>query len=89
MAFSEDLSSFFVDFCVTVTVGGVSVRGIFDNAFIQALGISGTGPVLIVKTASVPSVAQGDAVVISEVNYTVAEIKPDGSGITVLELDAA
>lgn len=89
MAFSEDLSSFFVDFGVTVTVGGVSVRGIFDNAFIQALGISGTGPVLIVKTASVPSVAQGDAVVISAVNYTVAEIKPDGSGITVLELDAA
>jgi hypothetical protein len=89
MAFAEDFAVYFTDFAQAVTVGGVSTHGIFDNASLAALGlVAGTNPVLVVKTASVPAVAQGDAVVIGATSYTVSGIKPDGTGITTLELEA-
>ena len=90
MAFVEDLSPYFSDFGIAATVGGVAVVGIFDNAYATALGFTaGTSPVLIVKAADVPTVAQDAAVVISTISYTVTDVEPDGTGLVVLRLDRA
>lgn len=84
---TEDLPSFFLDFGVDATVGGATVRGIFDNDFLTSLGVTaGTGPVLLLPTASVDSAVQGDSVVIAAVSYTIAGIEPDGTGLTLLRL---
>lgn len=88
MAFTEDLAPFFGDFGITATVAGASVRGIFDNSYFATLGFTaGTSPVLIVRTADVPTVAQEHVVVIGSVRYTVGAIEPDGTGLTLLRLE--
>lgn len=89
MAFVEDMTVFLdtSDFAVAATVGGVAVPGIFDAAYAAALGYAaGTSPQLLVASASVPSVAVGDAVVTGGASYTVAAIEPDGTGMTLLRL---
>lgn len=88
MAFSEDLSPFFnaTEFADAAIVGGVAVNGIFDAAYAGPLSMDGSSPILWVKSASVPTVAQGDSVVVGATNYTVAGIEPDGTGITQLRL---
>jgi len=87
---TEDLPSFFLDFGVDATVGGSAVRGIFDNDFLTSLGVTaGTGPVLLLPTASVGSAAQGDAVVVASVSYTITSLEPDGTGLTLLRLQEA
>lgn len=89
MAFVETLSDFINDDTpgyVLATVGGVSVGGIFDNAYTDPLGFAGSFPALTCASADVSTAAQGTAVVVDGVSYTVAAIKPDGSGITLLQL---
>lgn len=90
--FTEDLAAFFntSDFASGATVGGVAVNGIFDNEYATALGFTaGSSPVLLVASASVPSVAVGNAVVVGAVSYTVAAVEPDGAGVTLLRLQEA
>lgn len=65
---------------------GITVDGIFDNAYLDALGFSGATPVFNCISSAVVSAAQGDAVVISGVNYTISRIEPDGVGMTRLVL---
>jgi hypothetical protein len=78
---------FLSDFGVSATVGGVALRGIFDNGYADAFGIvSGSAPVLLISSSSAPSVVVGDAVVIGSSNYSVASIEPDGLGMTRLVL---
>lgn len=90
MAFVEDLSLFFADFGVSATVGGVACVGIFDNVYAQSLGFTaGTSPTLIVKAADVPAVAQNTAVVVPAGSFTVTDVEPDGTGLTLLRLDSA
>jgi hypothetical protein len=90
MAFTEDFASYFVDFGVTATVDGVSVRGIFDNDFLSTLGITaGSGPVLLCAAADITSAAQGDAVTVAAVSYTITAIEPDGTGMVLLRLQEA
>jgi hypothetical protein len=88
MAFSEDVSLFFADFGETATwKGSTSITVIFDNAYQLAYGlVEGTNPVILAKAADVPGVAQGDAISLRSVNYTIADIEPDGTGMTVLRL---
>ena len=86
MAFTEDLAPYFADFGIDATVGGVSVRGIFDSAYAAALGLAGTRPMLLVASADVPTVAEGDAVTIGAAGYTVESVRPDGAGMVQLFL---
>lgn len=84
---TEDLAAFFVDFGVDATVGGATVRGIFDNAFLTSLGVTaGTGPVLLLTAASAGSAAPGDSVTIAATPYTITGIEPDGTGMVLLRL---
>ena len=68
---------------------GVTVDGIFDNAYLDALGFSGATPVFNCISSAVSGVAQGDAVAIGGINYTVIRIEPDGIGMTRLVLQEA
>ena len=88
MAIVENFPSFLADFGVAATVDGVAVTGIFDNDYGDPLGlVAGSRPVLQVIASAVPSVDLGDAVTIGALSYTVAEIQPDGTGMTRLVLE--
>jgi hypothetical protein len=73
----------------TATVGGVSVAGIFDDAYTDTLNFSGSFPALSCASADVSTAAQGAAVVVNGSNYTVAAVKPDRTGMTLLQLAEA
>tara|TARA_Y100000004_G_C8647879_1_gene299828 strand:- start:64 stop:375 length:312 start_codon:yes stop_codon:yes gene_type:complete len=77
------------------TPGGGSaatVNGIFDNDFIEVDAGGGVGvalqqPRFHCRTADVSSAAEGDALVVSGVNYTIRIVQDDGTGMTMLVLE--
>jgi hypothetical protein len=87
--FIEDTRPFFSDFAVEVTLGGVSVRGIFDDAYGESFGgmVAGSGPMF--RLPSSVTVTSGDALVHGSATYTVVGIEPDGTGLTLLRLEKA
>ena len=69
-----------------------TVNGIFDNDFVEVdagggVGIALQQPRFLCRTADVSSAAEGDALVVSAVNYTVRIVQDDGTGITTLVLE--
>lgn len=85
-----DSAAFFADFSVAVTLPSAAVvRGIFDAAYADPLGMAGNQPILTVASADVSAVAVGAALTINAVGYTVTEIQPDGTGMTTLMLRRA
>lgn len=82
-----DNAAFFTDFAIDLTVSGVAVRGIFDNAFGSAFGgmIDGSGP--MVRLPSSVLAARGNPVVIASTQYVITSVEPDGTGLTVLRLE--
>lgn len=89
MAFTEDLDDFInadTPGYVLATIGGVSVGGLFDDAYLDPLGMSGSQSSLLCASADVSTAVQGTAVVVNGINYTVGSIQPDGSGMTRLLL---
>lgn len=71
----------------------VDLNGIFEEAREVALagdavGVSAIYSVLTVASVEVPaSAAQGDDLEIANVNYRVADLQPDGSGLTRVILE--
>lgn len=45
--FTENRAAFLADFGVDVTIDGQAARGIFDAAYVDALGVASVGPVLL------------------------------------------
>lgn len=94
MPFTEDFSPFLDpdEFATAVTVDGNAVNAIFDNDYVavdlDGVTLESLGPVLLCETADVAATVQGTAVVVNAVNYTVAEVRPDGTGLTLLRLRA-
>lgn len=98
--FAESLSGYFGDFAVAATLQGVAVASgvIFDDDYAPQLGeyVEGNSPAVTAIAAEVPSVAQGQMLVISAApglgvrggTYKVREKKPDGTGLIVLRLEA-
>jgi hypothetical protein len=101
MPFTEDLTAFFqtADFAYAATwtpvAGGgpYTVNVIFDNAnFDSNIGSAGATGLQPMCLAADDQLAQGsgikrnDALVINGVTYKVANIDPDGSGVTNLTL---
>ena len=85
MALVEETAPFLTDFGIAATVNGVAVTGVFDAEYADAFGITnGTRPVLLLPSTVAASV--GHSVVVSGITYTVAEIQPDGTGLTRLML---
>lgn len=73
---------------VSAVVDGVTVNGIFDNAYGDALGIAGSVPMLSCASDEIDA-ARGDAVTIGATSYTVTNVEPDGTGMTRLTLQEA
>ena len=92
---TEDLSAFFsaAEFASTVTVNGVTVAAIFDNAnalgSVGPYGMASTQPTLTLPTTSVPANPVGLSAVVGAVTYLVAAHEPDGTGVSRLLLEAA
>lgn len=91
--FTEDLSTFFVEFGSDATLGGEPVRGVFDNAYalgnVGAVGMASEQPMFTVPTSSITGDPVGQSLVIGSQMYAVVEHRPDGTGISVLVLEVA
>jgi len=76
---------------VAILSGWVEVPVIFDKAYQGVLGglAESNGPQASALSADVCSLAQGDPVVINNTTYKVTTVQPDGTGITLLELELA
>jgi hypothetical protein len=87
MGFIENLAPFMADFAVDATIGGLTVLGIFDDTYQDALGlVAGSQPALLLPTSDVGLAGVGDSVTVAGTSYTIAAIQPDGVGITRLLL---
>lgn len=93
--FAEDLTAFVnpAEFAQRITLAGVEVSAIFDNAYAQGsagvLGMATSQPAITLPTSSVPAEPHGAAVVVGTANYVVAAHEPDGTGMSVLLLELA
>lgn len=91
MAFVEDLTVFFPDFGVPATPGsGADITVIFDRAHIETMGgdISGTKPLALAVSADVATfVCNTTTLTIAGNTYTLRDMHPDGTGMTLLVLE--
>jgi len=88
----NDLGVFFDtdEFALSVTVKATAVTAIFDHEYVAVENIEGERPVLTCRTSDLPAgLVNGDPVVVEGVDYTVASIHPDGTGVTLLVLREA
>ena len=74
--------------------GGSSstVNGIFDNDYALAdplgsVGVGSADPRFVCRTSDVATAANGDALVVNSVTYTVRNVEDDGTGVTTLVLE--
>jgi hypothetical protein len=92
MPFAEDLTPFFADFGDEGTLGGASVRVIFDvptETMLAAPGMTSGQPQAQIATASVPPNVVGAALVVPQGSYVVRERIDDGTGLSLLMLETA
>ena len=87
----EDFTVFLstAEFADDATLGGVAVRGIFDEAYaVQDMGgdIASSGPVFTLPSSAVPALVVGLPLVVKGAAFKVVEPMPDGTGMTVLRL---
>ncbi|PTR04965.1 hypothetical protein C8R30_101162 [Nitrosomonas nitrosa] len=86
----ENLNLYFIDFGVDVEVGGVTLRGIFSNQYVDADGISSQVANLTVKSSDVEllELENGTELIFPNGDtYQIADSQPDGTGITILLLE--
>lgn len=78
---------------ITGSTGSVETRGIFDSRHFEVqsaegdVGISELVTTLAVDLTETGPVAAGDMVVVRAATYRVKDMRPDGQGMTVLELE--
>lgn len=86
--FTEDTTAFLADFGEEVLVAGQPVRGIFDEAYIDPLGVASVAPALTTFPALLPAFTVGlSTLVRGVVTYRIVGQQPDGTGGTVLILE--
>jgi hypothetical protein len=84
---SADRLAMLSDFGQTVSIDGSDVTAIYDEDYVESLDIAGTRPLLYCRTSDVESAGHGDSVEVDGIDYTVAKVQPDGTGLTVLILE--
>jgi hypothetical protein len=90
--FTEDLTVFFqtAEFATACTYkaggvgGGTTINVIFDAAFIEHLGITGTNPVILARSSDVPSFSNSDTFTINGVVYRGVNDEPKDDGAIVM-----
>lgn len=96
---ADDRSFMLADFGETLTYtpsGGTasSIIGIFDNSY-EAVDVGGSfaaamqQPRVLVRSADVSGIAEGDTIVRSGATYIVRVVMPDGTGMTEIMLESA
>lgn len=63
-------------------IGGQAVLGIFDNDYLDPLGMEASAPSFLAQAADLTGVVHGTAVTIGGVIYTARNLRPDGTGLT-------
>lgn len=96
MGLVEDFTVFFNDaeFARVALLGGVEVRGVFDRPYAEAQMGAYTAVATARATYTLPTAqalgALGKSLVIDDIgSFVVAEVQPDGTGITALMLEVA
>ncbi|MCQ9325523.1 head-tail joining protein [Neisseria dentiae] len=90
--FKEPLGVFtnLADFGETVQIGGVEVPAVFDREYAPdgayGFAVGNADPRLIVAESSLPENTKSAVINVRGVEYTVAEIALDGTGIAVIQL---
>jgi hypothetical protein len=83
----RDRLAYLTAFGEQVTINGQPVWAVADNAYVNVLDLAaGTRPQLIARSSDVAAVVTGAGVVMQGTAYSVAEIQPDGTGMTTLIL---
>lgn len=92
--FTEDLTSMFDEtygFAVPAVFKTKAISVIYDEDYYAASGqdvdIESTKPAAICRSADVPGVKIGDSITVDGDVFTVINVKPDGTGVTVLALE--
>jgi hypothetical protein len=95
---NSEISAFFSDAAIDLTYRRgktrFNVRGILDSPY-QAVAVAepefaSERMTLTIPSASLPKdSAEGDKIINGQNIYTVREIQPDGTGVTVLVLETA
>lgn len=78
--------------CTYTPSGGspVSIKGVFDNAFIEVEGVMSLKPVIRINLSDLEDApGKGDQVTINSITYDVKESQPDSHGGTTLILKKA
>lgn len=75
----------------SATLNSVAITGKFDNGSASGLNnmMLGSNPTFTCMASDAGSASRGQTLVVNAVNYTVREVKPDGTGFTLLELEKA
>lgn len=90
---AEDREALLADFGTVVTKADSSTfTAIFDAEFLSidpnaTVGYEGSDPMIMARSADVSSLVHGSALTISGASYQVVGIEPDGTGMTVLQLE--
>lgn len=75
------------------TLSERTIKGIYDSEHFEIDNglsvISSAEPQLQVRTEDVTDVTQDSALTANGVSYTVADVQPDGTGMTILRLHQA
>jgi hypothetical protein len=82
------------EFATSVTYDGGKISGIFDNETIPIdnggfVTVHQEQPRLTCKTSDVPSIGEGEIMLISGTNYVVRAWIHDGTGVTAVQLEKA
>lgn len=95
MAFetNDDIDLFFDVFASVVVYSGATFNGIFDNDYFDAevggsVTFATSQPRLTVPTYRVAGMVDGDTLTVDGVSYTVRVIMNDGTGVSVLMIEA-
>jgi hypothetical protein len=90
MAFTENFADFInsdTPGYVEITLLGVpGVPVLFDKNYQGSFDMNGSEPVVHISQSNLGVAVQGDPLVINSINYKIANIEPDGSGIALVRL---
>ena len=91
LEFVDDFDPAFTDFGVLGTLGGAAVRGILDESPALAFGdiVGGNDPRFTLAASSLPADPRVVQLVIGARSFNVRDWSTDGTGLAVLQLEAA
>lgn len=88
---NSTINYFGIDATYTPQGGGAStLRGIFDYTYFLTegeIGIQARQALFIIEAIDAPSIATGDALLINGKNFTIRQVRPDGTGVIELDLE--